>query len=483
MAETLIEKARQLPADLKALFFGDEPMLAGEEAALLYGIPEEKISAVTLPLGTIIVGDMKLGEYPADIAAKAGVDEATASGIAYEVNKRIFLKFPGQFKDAEGLQRDWEMKKKPPVMSEGEAKKKLLELEPWLLEKNEEAISQEKEIAASQEKLPLLAALGKYRGLSEQVITQEKIRIKGQPEPVRPTLVNWLRAYRDELGIGYHDPVLRAKFLFNSQNVKKLSSDERERLNLILRSVEDNVPVDIDTRKMEIVFPSFSIGQREQKERKEPSPSFSKPPLLQPQAPQPKPLSTSPEKPKSLLETFRSAPVPPPTPRAMEPPLAPKRKDTQASSTVPAPQSISAFPQPKSSEVTPEQEAGFRVGKGMHFMSLEQKAVPPKPEQSHDAVSAPPLAPPAKAFSFSSKHTFQAEHGNGEKFSINKAAGTALPSGVSFTEPSKSASPQLPPTAAPSPEKSMNPFQIRPVSLHGKSGEEDMGRIVDLRNN
>jgi hypothetical protein len=105
--------------------------------------------------------------------------------------------------------------------------------------------------------LPLLQALSKYENLGNQLITGERIKIKSQGEPVRPSLLYWLRYYRDELGIGQHNSVDRGQFLFRSENGKKLSHEERERLSLILKSIEENFPLQIDTERQEIVFPVF----------------------------------------------------------------------------------------------------------------------------------------------------------------------------------------------------------------------------------
>lgn len=311
------------------------------------------------------------------------------------------------------------------------------------------SVAAEGPVPVSSEKLPLLAALAKYARLSEQQLSRDKIRIKNQSESVRPSLVNWLRSYRDELGVGYHDPVLRAKFLFNSPNCKSLSSEERERLNLILRSVEDNVPLDIDVRRMEIIFPSFSVTD-----------GHSAPPKA-PAAQMPAPEKKTPieGKPKSLLETLQSTPVAAPGAKPFTPPQAPKR----AVPPVPAP----AVPQTPAAPRMAEPEGGFRIGKGMHFTSLEQKPVPEKK----------PTMGQEEKFSFSSNHTLQAEQGNLSKFAIKQPSGNAIASGESFFDKPKGSAPD-----GPSPAQKMNPFQIRPVSLHGKSGDEDMGRIVDLKN-
>lgn len=104
-------------------------------------------------------------------------------------------------------------------------------------------------------RLPLLKALADYPRLNEQLITAEKIRIKSQPEPARPNLANWIRYYRDELGIGFHDQVTRGKFLFQSENGKRLSADERERIHLVLKSLEEEFPLEINGEQSTIVFP------------------------------------------------------------------------------------------------------------------------------------------------------------------------------------------------------------------------------------
>ncbi len=104
-------------------------------------------------------------------------------------------------------------------------------------------------------KMPLLKAMGQYKHLSEQPLTEEKIRLKGTMEPVRPSLGNWLKSYREELGVGLHDPTQRGNFLFQSQNGKHLSNTDRARMNLVLKSIEENFPLEIDPERQVIVFP------------------------------------------------------------------------------------------------------------------------------------------------------------------------------------------------------------------------------------
>lgn len=108
----------------------------------------------------------------------------------------------------------------------------------------------------------LLDALSKYPYIGNQPITTDTIKLKSQVALVRPTLTNWLKNYRDELGIGMHDAVARAKFLFESQNTKKLPSIERDRIHTLVRSLEDNELLNIDTKKEVILF-SNQVKEKE----------------------------------------------------------------------------------------------------------------------------------------------------------------------------------------------------------------------------
>jgi len=110
-------------------------------------------------------------------------------------------------------------------------------------------------------RLPLLQALSKYEQLGNQLITEGRIKLRSQTETVRPSLLYWIKYYRDELGVGHHSSVDRGNFLFRSENGKKLTPEERERVNLVLKSLEENYPVEVDTEQSVIIFPPFVAEQ------------------------------------------------------------------------------------------------------------------------------------------------------------------------------------------------------------------------------
>ena len=114
-----------------------------------------------------------------------------------------------------------------------------------------------KEVSDQTVDLPLLDAMAKYQRLSEQGITEDRITVKGEPQPVRGSLRNWVRHYRDALGIRKHSAMERGQFLFQGENTKRLGAADREKLSLLFRSLDENMPVSIDVERQEVMFPAF----------------------------------------------------------------------------------------------------------------------------------------------------------------------------------------------------------------------------------
>jgi len=181
-------------------------------------------------------------------------DDASIEGISVLV--RWFFFGQSDMESLQGGLQDVVGEKAPEALRY--IQKEILELRPKpKVEEEKEEVEEGKRPQAVTVRLPLLQALSKYESLGNQLITRERIRVKSQVEPVRPSLLYWIKYYRDELGIGHHDSVQRGNFLFRSENGKRLSAEERERVNLVLKSVEENLPLQIDTERSEIVFPFF----------------------------------------------------------------------------------------------------------------------------------------------------------------------------------------------------------------------------------
>ena len=103
-------------------------------------------------------------------------------------------------------------------------------------------------------KITLSQALQKYPALGEKLITANPIKLKIFPSPVRPSIKNWIADYHQVVGAGSHGSMERANYLYHSENTKNLNPSDRQKLAAVLKSIDENEPVTIDTENLQIIF-------------------------------------------------------------------------------------------------------------------------------------------------------------------------------------------------------------------------------------
>jgi|GEM_PF-955424 len=165
-----------------------------------------RLANVTRLVREYYFGEMPLENFPREIEKRMGVSLFTAQEISRYLKTEIL---------------DWD---------------------PWT------------EYVASLPKAPLRELLVKIPEIGDQLITEDEIEIKNFPEPLRPSVRNWLHDYTQHLGQDRHSSMQRMDYVFHSENTKKLSSPDREKLAIILRSFDDNEPLPFDQEKSEVLF-------------------------------------------------------------------------------------------------------------------------------------------------------------------------------------------------------------------------------------
>jgi hypothetical protein len=129
---------------------------------------------------------------------------------------------------------------------------KVVFLSEKAITKNAERIRSQ-DIETKEIFLPLAGALLEYLSISQQAVTSNEIKLNSG-EVVRPSIKNWITDYRDNLGGAKHSPIERGKYLFQSENGKRLTNGDRQKLGLILKSLDDETPLKIDPKNERIVF-------------------------------------------------------------------------------------------------------------------------------------------------------------------------------------------------------------------------------------
>ena len=110
-------------------------------------------------------------------------------------------------------------------------------------------------------KLPILEALKKYPELGRQRISANNIKLKIFPDPVKPSIKNWIADYRQVMGTGNYGAIEKSNYLFHGENAKKLNSQELQKLSLVLKSLDSRIPLTINTKEQRIIFPLLETNE------------------------------------------------------------------------------------------------------------------------------------------------------------------------------------------------------------------------------
>lgn len=122
------------------------------------------------------------------------------------------------------------------------------------------------QIEADLEKLPIIPALKKHEQLGEQEVTEGaiKIEVSEKKEFVEPTIKNWLEDYIQNKGAQAHDNLERSDYLYKSSNTENLTTSERDKLAVILRSYDMDELITISKEDQEVFFDVPAQGNKVQ---------------------------------------------------------------------------------------------------------------------------------------------------------------------------------------------------------------------------
>jgi hypothetical protein len=103
-------------------------------------------------------------------------------------------------------------------------------------------------------KMSINRALQQYPNIGEQLISTNQLKLRIMPTPVRPSIKNWITDFHEQMGLGKHSTLDRGNYIFHSENAKRLTPEERRRLSVVFKSLEEGDELIIDPDKQEIKF-------------------------------------------------------------------------------------------------------------------------------------------------------------------------------------------------------------------------------------
>jgi hypothetical protein len=274
---------------------GDKIQVIGQK----YGLELLRLANITRLIREYYFSEVRFEDFPAEIEKRMAVSPFTAQEITRYIKSEII---------------DWD---------------------PWA------------EYVAKLPKMSVREMFEKKLKIADTEITSGYVELRGSDDLEDPTIKNWIQDYITHLGYGRHSQMQRTQYLFHSENGKNLSSQDREKLGIILKSFDENIPLPVDEENGEIVFEGIEnrVGDahvrpapaenmqaaytrplhEEQKNAPQPAPakqeSFIKPyrPIqepLKPTSPQPSPYQGE------GVPTAPPRSIPRPQPLAQKPPLA-----------------------------------------------------------------------------------------------------------------------------------------------------------------
>jgi hypothetical protein len=179
-----------------------------------YGFELLHLANITRLIRKYYFGEIRLENFPAEIEKRMGVSLLTAQEITRYLKQEII---------------DWD---------------------PWA------------KYIAGLSKFPIREIVQQYPKIGDTEITAEYIELKDSEDLEDPTIKNWLKDFVSHLGYEPHSQMQRAQYLFHSENGKNLSSQDREKLGIILKSFDEKVPLPVDEENGEIVFDGVINDQR-----------------------------------------------------------------------------------------------------------------------------------------------------------------------------------------------------------------------------
>jgi len=175
--------------------------------ASLFNLELYQIDAVSRSIRNYFFGKLKLEDMPLCLSKEAAIDLTRAQEISKQIVDRII---------------------------------------------NDQLV--EKSYQANLLNITVQEALKNYPELGEQLITTEKIMLHSFPEPVRPSIKNWLTDYTFTLGQDKRGAMERSRYLFQNANARNLKGEDRQRLSYILRVYDENLPVTINKATRRVIF-------------------------------------------------------------------------------------------------------------------------------------------------------------------------------------------------------------------------------------
>jgi len=240
------EKAEQLPQSAKKVMFSNEIVEITFGINTSYGLNSKQQGKVAQITGQIFVKQIPMEKFLEALQKNINLPQEISAGIAASLTKEIFLPLKNYFGNLELLINQWQTKASSPKY-----KKQSLNLPKATIKKEEEVVAKPQTGIITKN---IRSILKEFPEIGRQLIGTQPIKVTDFEAPVHPSAKNWLKDYIQQKGTGYHSTMERSDYLYRNPDAQKLDKEDKNKLNQILKSYDENTPLSISLERKEILF-------------------------------------------------------------------------------------------------------------------------------------------------------------------------------------------------------------------------------------
>ena len=252
--EDFMKKLRLLPDFVYESLLMNEGTDANSEIFEKYELDDkQKDRMLDLNL-KIIFKELTIENLPKSIEQELKTDKETSSHITLDLlMKKFYLArsyFPGI--DDMILKLGGRIPKEKPRKLAQQLLKRESEMEVM---KEKEKAEEKQKLADTIISKPIEDLLKEFPIVGNQQIgNQESIILKSKDIPMKPLIKYWMEDFRIKMGQYRHSNIQRVQYVYHDKNTKNMNEEERRQLNLILKSVDEKIPLPYSTRMEKIDF-------------------------------------------------------------------------------------------------------------------------------------------------------------------------------------------------------------------------------------
>lgn len=247
-SEEIVKELNRLPEDVLFVLSSKSETEANIKLKNEFGFNEEKSKIVNAFYLSILFKINSISDFPLFIKDKLGIaDQSIVVNMLKHFLMR-FYNFDNYLPETISFFNELNLPipSQPPLINKA---RKTRELQEQELRK-----AQASSRMVENVDMTIGNAIKSYPDLGEKILTSSPIKLKIFPQPVRPSIKNWIEDYRSTMGAERHGMMERGNYLFHTENTKRLTSGERKKLAEVLRSLDEDVTLKIDPDRQEIVF-------------------------------------------------------------------------------------------------------------------------------------------------------------------------------------------------------------------------------------